>query len=86
MNKCMKCGARIAPKSVFARIIRSDGPGEISSDVVRSEFLAKFSCVIHLNGDPNCGKIVSGFIASIAKALDVTDDDGIASIKDLVTR
>ena len=86
MNKCMKCGGRIAPKSAFARILRSDVPGEVSSDVIRSGFLSKFSCAVHLNGDPNCGKRVSGFIASIAKALDITDDDGIASIKDLVTR
>ena len=85
MNKCMKCGGRIAGRSAFAMIIRSDGPGEVTSDVVRSESLPRFSCVIHLNGDPSCGKRLSGFIASIAKALDV-DDDGIASIKDLVTR
>ena len=74
MVKCMKCGSSIAPHSAFALVLRTDDSEVVSKDVLRADGLSKWDCALHLNGDPECKKPLSGYLAGIIEHLDLSED------------
>jgi hypothetical protein len=74
MTKCMKCGRLVTTSSAFAVVLRADSPTSVTMDVVRSSELSRLDCVLHLNGDRECAKPLSGYLLSITEVLDLSGD------------
>lgn len=74
MITCIRCGRFITASSAFAVVLRADSHMSVSKDVVRSNELSRLDCVLHLNGDRECAKPLSGYLLSIVEVLDLSED------------
>lgn len=66
--RCMKCRGSINSNSAFAILIAKKG-GHVLYDIVRANTLKEDSVAMHMNGDPDCARPVSGFKKSILERL-----------------
>jgi len=68
--RCWRCGSFISDRSAYAVIV-SSGDDRLDTDVVMSKNLSRNDVVIHMGGDRECRKELSGFHGKILKKLDL---------------
>ena len=73
MFRCERCRATIGKGSAFAVLI-TVGEDGIEGDISRVASLQEGDVVMHVNGDHQCLRKVSGYRGSILEKLHVSDD------------
>ena len=68
--KCGRCGSAITDRSAYAIRIWSDDDS-VRHDTVMSKNLTRDSVAIHMGGDRECRRELSGFHGKILKNLDL---------------
>jgi hypothetical protein len=68
--KCWRCGSYISDRSAYAVLIRRRDDG-LFTDIVMSKNLTKGDVAIHMGGDRECRKELSGFHGKILKKLEL---------------
>jgi hypothetical protein len=68
--KCWRCGSFISDRSAYAVSIRSRYD-KLFTDIVMSKNLERDEVAIHMGGDRECRKELSGFHGKILKKLEL---------------
>ncbi len=71
--RCERCRATIGKGSAFAVLVTRTEDG-IEGDVVRVTSLADDDVVVHVNGDQQCLRKVSGYNGALLGKLNVSED------------
>jgi len=69
-SKCCRCGGWISDRSAYA-VSLCGAEGRLTYDVVRVENLTRDDVAIHMGGDRECRRELSGFHGKILKSLDL---------------
>jgi len=69
--RCLRCRQSIDSGSAFAILLEKKG-GHALHDIVRVSSLGKDSVALHMNGDPQCGRPMSGYKKAILETLGFT--------------
>ena len=72
-TRCERCRATLGKNSAFAVLIYRTDSG-VEGDVVRAATLKEGDVVVHVNGDPQCLRKVSGFKGALVEKLCVSED------------
>lgn len=81
--RCARCRRKIRPEeSAFAVALFKEGR-KISHDVIRTMFLREGVVALHVNGDPDCGRQVSGYLAHLRDELGVVDEIALSFLNEL---
>lgn len=80
--RCERCRATIGKDSAFAVLV-TVGEYGIEGDVTRAASLQEGDVVMHVNGDIQCLRKVSGYRGSILEKLHVSEDLDVSFLDEL---
>lgn len=69
--RCERCRQSIRPGKSFFVVKLFNDQGKPGCDVVKTATLGTGDTVVHVNGDLDCGREVSGFRKNLARAIGV---------------
>jgi hypothetical protein len=73
----MRCRQRVSDNSAFVVKLAKRG-GHLIHDIAFTKTLQEGDIVLHVNGDPECGRQVSGFKKNLLESLGFVADYDIA--------
>jgi len=74
MGRCVRCRQKINPNESAYIALLDKRAGKLEYRIERAAKAQADIYVIHLNGDPQCGKEVSGFRLQLLKSLGLSDE------------
>ena len=71
--RCERCRATIGKNSAFAVLVTRTDDG-VEGDVVRATTLKEGDVVVHVNGDSQCLRKVSGYRGALLEKLHISEE------------
>lgn len=80
--RCLRCRQMLDTKSAFAiRLVKRGG--HVLYDVIRTRELPEDATALHMNGDPQCGRPVSGWKQHALESLGFTSSYDLSFLDNL---
>ena len=72
--RCERCRATFGKESAFAVIVERTSDGDVEGDIVRVVSLREGDVALHVNGDQQCLRKVSGYQRTMSEKLRISEE------------